>query len=203
VSTLLILGAGGHGRVLADAALLAGTWTRVLATDRNPDRCRGELLPGVALLPLEQAIALADAVHVAIGDATGRRREASVLGGKPLATVIHPRASVSSHATLAAGCFVAAQAGGAPGAGPGFAVIVNHAAVVDTDVEVGDFCHVAPLAALGGGVRVGSGSLVGSGASILPGMRIGADVVVGAGSVVRENLAGPGRYAGVPARRLG
>lgn len=203
MSTLLILGAGGHGRVVADAAVSAGGWSRVVASDRNPDRCRGELLPGVALLPLEQAIALADAVHVAIGDATGRRREASALGGKPLATIIHPRASVSSHATLGAGCFVAAQAVIAPGVRLGAAVIVNHGAVVDHDVEVGDYCHVAPLAALGGAARVGSGSLIGSGASILPGMRIAADVIVGAGSVVRENLSGPGRYAGVPARRLG
>jgi sugar O-acyltransferase (sialic acid O-acetyltransferase NeuD family) len=202
VTTLLILGAGGHGRVAADAALCAGLWSRVIATDRNPDRCRGELLPGVDLMPLAQALALADAVHVAIGDAAGRAREVSALGTKPLATVIHPRAVVSEYSALGAGCLVAAQAVVAPGAKLGRAVIVNHGAVVDHDVEVGEFCHIAPLAALGGAVRIGTRVLVGSGASILPGLHVGGDVVIGAGAVVRENVEAPGRYAGVPARRL-
>lgn len=202
MTTLLIIGAGGHGRVAADAALESGSWTRVVASDRNPDRCHGELLPGVSLLPLAQALMLADAVHVAIGDTTSRQREADSLGTKPLATVIHPRASVSRHAALAPGCLVAAQAVVAAGARLGRSVIVNHGAVVDHDVEVGDFCHIAPLVALGGAVQVGARVLVGSGASILPGLRIAADVVIGAGAVVCRNVTAPGRYAGVPVRRL-
>jgi len=203
VSTLLIFGAGGHGRVVADAALGAGAWSRVIASDRDPQRCRGELLPGVPLLPIDEALAAADGVHVAIGDAASRRKEAVSLAAKPLATVVHPRASVSSHAAIGAGCFVAAQAVVAPGARLGSAVIVNHGAVVDHDVRVGDFCHVAPLAALGGGADLGTDVLVGSGASVLPGVRVAAGVVIGAGAAVCEDLAGPGRYAGVPARRLG
>ena len=203
MSTLLIFGAGGHGRVVADAALGAGAWSRVIASDRDPQRCRGELLPGVPLLPIDEALAAADGVHVAIGDAASRRKEAVSLAAKPLATVVHPRASVSSHAAIGAGCFVAAQAVVAPGARLGSAVIVNHGAVVDHDVRVGDFCHVAPLAALGGGADLGTDVLVGSGASVLPGVRVAAGVVIGAGAAVCEDLAGPGRYAGVPARRLG
>ena len=203
MATLLIFGAGGHGRVVADAALGAGAWSRVIATDRDPQRCRGDLLPGVALLPVDAAMAQADVVHIAIGDAASRRKEAAALAGKPLATVIHSRASVSVHATIAAGCFVAAQSVVAPGARLGRAVIVNHGAVVDHDVQVGDFCHVAPLAALGGGAEVGANVLVGSGASVLPRVRVASDVTIGAGAAVCDNLAEPGRYAGVPARRLG
>lgn len=203
MSTLLIFGAGGHGRVVADAALGAGAWSRVIASDRDPQRCRGELLPGVPLLPIDEALAAADGVHVAIGDAASRRKEAASLAAKPLATVAHPRASVSSHAAIGAGCFVAAQAVVAPGARLGSAVIVNHGAVVDHDVRVGDFCHVAPLAALGGAADLGDDVLVGSGASVLPGVRVAAGAVIGAGAAVCEDLAGPGRYAGVPARRLG
>ena len=203
MATLLIFGAGGHGRVVADAALGAGAWSRVIATDRDPQRCRGDLLPGVALLPVDAAVAEADVVHIAIGDAASRRKEAAALAGKPLATVIHSRASVSVHATIAAGCFVAAQSVVAPGARLGRAVIVNHGAVVDHDVQVGDFCHVAPLSALGGGTEVGSNVLVGSGASVLPNVRIASDITIGAGAAVCDHLAEPGRYAGVPARRLG
>lgn len=203
MSTLLIFGAGGHGRVVADAALGAGAWSRVIATDRDPRRCQGELLPGVALLPVDAALAQADAVHIAIGEAASRRKEAGALAASPLATVIHPRASVSAHATIEAGCFVAAQAVVAPGARLGRAVIVNHGAVVDHDVQVGDFCHVAPLAALGGGAEVGANVLVGSGASVLPRVRVASDVTIGAGAAVCGHLDSPGRYAGVPARRLG
>ncbi|HEY0824810.1 MAG TPA: NeuD/PglB/VioB family sugar acetyltransferase [Ramlibacter sp.] len=197
---LLILGAGGHGRVVADAALAQG-WERVLVSDRDPARSGQQLLPGMEVLPLEQALARAAVVHVAIGSAGAREREAKALG-LPLATVVHPRASMSRHAEIGAGCFVAAQAVVAPGARLGVAVIVNHGAVVDHDVEVGDFTHVAPLVALGGAVRIGSRVLLGSGCKVLPGVRVGDDVVVGAGAVVRGNLEGPGVYAGVPARRV-
>lgn len=202
MSTLLIFGAGGHGRVVADAALLAGGWSRVIATDRDPQRCRGELLPGVGLLPVAQAVERADAIHVAIGDAASRRREAAMLAARPLATVIHPRASVSAYAAIGAGCFVAAQAVVAAGARLERAVIVNHGAVVDHDVQVGEFCHVAPLAALGGGAWIGANVLVGSGACVLPRVRVDGDITIGAAAAVREHLAQPGRYAGVPARRL-
>jgi sugar O-acyltransferase (sialic acid O-acetyltransferase NeuD family) len=202
VAGLLILGAGGHGRVVADAALAGGAWPRVFASDRDPARSSGELLPGVALLPLEQALAQADAVHVAIGHAGHREKEAAALATAPLASVVHPTASVSKHSTMEAGCFIAAQAVIAPGALLGRAVIVNHGAVIDHDVVVGEFSHIAPRAALGGGVQVGRRVLVGAGASVLPGIRIADDVTIGAGAVVCEHVTHAGVYAGVPARRL-
>lgn len=202
MSSLLIFGAGGHGRVVADAALAAGRWPHVIGSDRDPARCLGELLPGVALLQVDAAVAGAGAIHVAIGDARAREHECAALGVARLASVIHPQAAVSSSANVSPGCFVAAQAVVGPGARLGTGVIVNHGAVVDHDVQVGDFSHVAACAALGGAVVVGRRVLVGSGASILPGLRIGDDVVIGAGAVVCEPLPEPGVYAGVPARRL-
>ena len=201
ISSLLVFGAGGHGRVVADAALAAGHWPRVLASDRDPARCVGELLPGVALVTVAEA-SRALAIHVAIGSAAGRERETAALGVGTLASVIHPQAAVSAQASISAGCFIAAQSVVAPGARLGIGVIVNHGAVVDHDVQVGDFSHVAPQAALGGGVVIGRRVLVGSGACVLPGLRIADDVVVGAGAVVREHLPEMGVYAGVPARRL-
>lgn len=201
MSILLIFGAGGHGRVVADAAVRAGCWSRVVGSDRDPARCTGELLSGVAICSPDSALS-ATAVHVAIGDSVGRENEVNAVAGGNLVSVIHPQSSVSAHARLSAGCFVAAQAVVAPGARLGLSVIVNHGAVVDHDVEVGDFSHVAPHAALGGAARIGKRVLVGSGARVLPGLAIGDDVVIGAGAVVCGNLLQPGVYAGVPARRL-
>ena len=202
MSSLLIFGAGGHGRVVADAALAAGQWLRVLASDRDPERCNGELLTGVTLLPAYAATATAGAIHVAIGNGANRAKEVAALPPGLLATVVHPQASVSRHARLGPGCFVAAQAVVGPSAAVGVSVIVNHGAVVDHDVRVGDFSHIAPLAALGGGAQLGRRVLVGSGASVLPGVRIGDDVVIGAGAVVAHDLPEAGTYAGVPARRM-
>jgi sugar O-acyltransferase (sialic acid O-acetyltransferase NeuD family) len=202
VPSLLIFGAGGHGRVVAEAAVLSREWAHVIASDRDPARCAGELIPGVAAVPMSAAKVSGSAVHIAIGTASHREQEAAALGAKSLATIIHPKASVSVHARVAQGCFVAAQAVVAPGAILGRCVIVNHGAVVDHDVVVGDFSHIAPLSALGGGVLVGQRSLIGSGSSVLPGLRIGDDIVVGAGSVVCDNLLEAGTYVGAPARRV-
>ncbi len=202
MNTLLIFGAGGHGRVVADAALCSGQWQTVAASDRDRARCQGQLIAGVNLIASDQALVSAQCIHVAIGNAAAREKESASLPADKLATVIHPRASVSAQASVAAGCFIAAQAVVAPMARLGRAVIVNHGAVVDHDVIVGDFSHIAPLAALGGAVRIGQRVLIGSGASVLPGIRIGDDVTVGAGSVVCSDLPDAGVYAGVPARRL-
>jgi len=231
-STLLILGAGGHGRVVADAALAQGRWVKVRVTDRDSARVGEELLPGLRVEPLQAAMAGSAEVHVAIGSATSRAREVQAVGfaaslahrnptgagtdalgrvavseanptvRRQLATVIHPKASVSPYAELGAGTFIAASAVIAPGARVGPGVIVNHGAVVDHDVQVGAFTHIAPRVALGGGVTVGDRVLVGAGATVLPGVRIADDVVVGAGAVVRDNLDAAGVYAGVPARRV-
>lgn len=199
--TLLILGAGGHGRVVADAAQRQGAWASLAATDRNAARWSGELLPGVPLRPLAALEGTAP-LHVAVGDNAARQRESEAAGLQRLATVVHPQASVSTHAQLAGGCLVAAQAVVAPAARLGHGVIVNHGAVVDHDCVVGEFTHVAPGAKLGGGVTLGRRVLVGAGASVLPGRRVCDDVVIGAGAVVNRDIDEPGTWAGLPARRI-
>lgn len=199
---LLIFGAGGHGRVVADAAQAAGT-PHLLASDRNPALCQGELLPGIALhLPDDPPPAHAKALHVAIGHNTARERESAALGLQRLHTVCHPAASVSRFAQLGAGSFVAAQAVVAQGAQLGLGVIVNHGAVVDHDCRIGDFAHIAPGAVLGGEVRIGPGVLVGAGAVVLPGRSVATGAVVGAGAVVCDNINSLGTWVGVPARRM-
>ncbi len=199
---LLIFGAGGHGRVVADAARAAGA-TGLLASDRNPALCQGELLPGIALhRPDDRATAEAAALHVAIGHNAARERETLALGVQRLRTVRHPAASVSPFAQLGAGSFVAAQAVVAPGARLGLGVIVNHGAVVDHDCQVGNFAHIAPGAVLGGDVHIGPGVLIGAGAVVLPGRSVAAGAVVGAGAVVCDHIESPGTWVGVPARRI-
>jgi hypothetical protein len=200
--TLLIFGAGGHGRVVVDAALLTHQWQRIVVSDRKLPEHQSELLPGVSLLDADAALALAPSVHIAIGNNQFRHKEAGGWGHQRLISVVHPAAVVSVFSSVAAGCFVAAGAVIGPAATLGMGVIVNHGAVVDHDVEVGAFSHIAPNASLGGHVKVGQRVLIGSGAVVLPSIVIGGDVVVGAGSVVNSNLLEPGTYIGIPARKI-
>ena len=201
-SPLLIFGAGGHGRVVADAALLAHRWSSVVVSDRKLPVNQMELLLSVCLLEVEAALALNPSVHIAIGNNHFRQKEAAAFGHERLASVVHPAAMVSVFSNLGSGCFVAAGAVIGPLAQLGMGVIVNHGAVVDHDVEVGAFSHIAPNAALGGHVKLGQRVLIGSGATVLPSVEIGDDVIVGAGAVVNANLLEPGTYAGIPARKI-
>lgn len=199
--TLLIFGAGGHARVVADAALAQGAWTGLQATADDITGPGAELLPRVPLVAPQDGLGGAQLLHIAIGSAAVRERK-SMEAALPLATIVHPRAAVSPHASLRPGCFVAAQAVVAPGAQVGSSVIVNHGAVVDHDVQVGDFSHIAPGATLGGEACIGRRVLVGAGARVLPGVRVADDVIIGAGAVVHEDITGPGTFAGVPVRRI-
>jgi sugar O-acyltransferase (sialic acid O-acetyltransferase NeuD family) len=206
-SVLLLIGAGGHGRVVADAALLQGRWEQVHATDDDASRCHGELLPGVPMTAemlsrITSQASPVQGVHVSIGANAARERVAGLHGHGRLASVRHPDATVSARATLDAGCFVAARAVIAPGAHVGIGAIINHAAVLDHDAVAGDFSHVAPGAVMGGGARIGARVLLGAGAVVLPGVSIANDIVIGAGCVVTHSLRDAGTYLGVPARRV-
>ena len=199
---LLIFGAGGHARVVADALQQAHTDWRLTASDRNDRLCLGELLSGIPLATADALGPWTGALHVAIGDNRAREKESLALGLHQLVSVIHPRASVSPHARLADGCFVAAQAVIATGVVLELSVIVNHAAVVDHDCTVGAFSHIAPGAVLGGGVRIGSRVLIGSGAVVQPGRSICDGAVIGSGAVVCHDIQQAGTYVGIPARRV-
>lgn len=202
-ASLLLFGAGGHARVVADAALASAGWVSIIGSDRDALRCTGELVPGVILFQVgDAALASIAGIHIAIGNNAARETEAAAWGHARLVTVIHPAAMVSPLAEIGAGCFLAAGAIVGPGARMDMGVIVNHGAVVDHDVMLGAFCHVAPNATLGGGVRIGRRVLVGAGAVVLPGITIADDVVIGAGAVANAPLLEAGTYAGVPARNI-
>ena len=194
-----MLGAGGHGRVVSEAALLQGKWVSVMATARNFPAHPSEFLPDVRLMEIDKAMQLDTAVHVAIGNNAARQTEAQALGLEKLVSVVHPRACVSALSQISPGCFVAAGAVIAPAAKLGMGVIVNHGAVIDHDAEVGNFSHIAQLASVCGHAKLGQRVLVGCGAVVLSYVVLGDDVVLSAGSVASCDLLLPGVYGGMPA----
>lgn len=215
---LVILGAGGHAAVVAEAALRAG-WriVGIAARERPPAESsfkgfRGsEFFEGFEWLgdpdgadaPTRLAAHLARGgrLHAAVGDAETRARWVSTHGGfGAFATIIDPTALVSPSAHVAHGAFVAAGAIVHARATVGTCAIVNTRAVVEHDCVVGDFAHVSPGAILCGAVRVGRAAQVGAGAVVIPNRSIGESATVGAGAVVIRDVGGGLTAVGVPAR---
>lgn len=184
---LALLGASGHGKVVADAAL-AGGWGAVEFFDdawpqrqsNGPWSVTGDSATLIARLQEFQG------VIVSIGDCAVRwnRQQELQAAGAPLITVVHPAALVSRHAMLGAGTVVMAGAVVNIGTVVGQSCIINTGATVDHDCHLGDAVHVCPGAHLSGNVQVGHGSWVGVGAAVKQGMIIGERVMVGAGAVV-------------------
>lgn len=200
---IVLVGAGGHAAVVAEAAALAGF---VVAGFFDDD-------PGAALRAVAPEArrlgAIADAPRgdpapliVALGDLSLRRRVIRALAeaGAPIGcAVAHPRAFVSPSAALEAGVFVGPGAVVHSRASVGPHVILNSACVLEHDCRVGENAHIAPGAVLGGGVVIGDDALIGLGARVLPGLRIGARATVGAGAVVIRDVGVGETAVGVPA----
>lgn len=199
---LAILGASGHGKVIADSALAAG-WRQVVFFD--------DAWPGVSGIgPWKVAGATGqllsrlnefDGVIVGIGNCGIRAEKHRLLAaaGARCATIIHPRAWVSPHAVVGVGSVIMAGAVVNIDARIGEAGIVNTGATVDHDCVLEEAVHISPGAHLSGHVRVGAASWIGVGAAVRQGLVIGTGTVVGAGAVVVKPVPDGTTVVGNPA----
>lgn len=203
---VVIIGAGGHGKVVADILRAAGGTTLVGFLDADP-ALRGRTVAGLPVLGPVNLLAklwqqkVRHAV-VAIGDNRTRRRYGDVLrehGFEP-AGAVHPSAVVSASATLGRGVVVAAQAAVCAEARVGDFAIVNTGSIVDHECAVGAGAHVAPGARLAGRVTVGEDAFVGIGATVIQCLTVGPAATVGAGAVVVRDVPAGATVVGVPAR---
>jgi sugar O-acyltransferase (sialic acid O-acetyltransferase NeuD family) len=203
---IVVLGAGGHGKVVADALSLAMPGKPDGFVDWNPAFLGSRVINYPVLGDQDwlwaEALARPVAIALGIGNEVTRQHlmEKCVAHGIRILTVVHPTASVAASATIGAGSVVLAHAALNAASRIGKGSIVNTAAIVEHDVEIGDFSHLAPNAATGGGVRIGSSCLIGLGAQILPRIVVGDRTVVGAGAVVLHDLPADVVAAGTPAR---
>ena len=205
---IVVWGAGGHARVVAEILRLGGFTIAGFLDDVDPAR-RGEpflaarILGGREELEALRRDGVGSAI-VAIGDNAARLEAAAVLRerGFELPAAVHPSAAVAATARIGDGSVVCATAVVGPAAVLGRDVIVNTAATVDHDCAVEDGAHLAPGVHLGGWATVGRGSFVGLGALVADRARVGAGSVVGAGSLVLHDVP-PGVVAwGSPARAV-
>ena len=205
---VLLLGAGGHGQVVADvirAQEAAGENIRFLGyCDDRAETLRAGLGQEMLGTLAESGNIQHDALIVTIGDNSVRSRifELENARGARIAIAKHPSAIVAPDARVHEGSMICAGAVINTQAVIGANSIINTAASVDHHCRVGDHVHVAPGVRLGGNVEVGEGALVGIGAVVLPGKKIGAWAIVGAGAVVIEDVAPGATVVGVPARMM-
>lgn len=197
MKALRIIGAGGHGRVLADIAQAMG-YTDIAFLDAEfPDFARSGAWDVVGT-PAD----LGDQDYaLGIGDNQTRMRLLDTMSGDPV-TLIHPSATVSPHAQIGAGSVICAGVILGPFARLGRGCIINTGASVDHDCTLEDGVHLSPGVVLGGGVTVGARTWVGIGAAVREYKSIGADTMIGAGAAVVTDIPNGARFGGVPAKEF-
>ena len=205
---LAVVGAGGHGKVVADAALCAG-WQDIVFFD-DSSQARASLTSaerwsvGGAVDDLLARAGFFNGVIVAVGNNHARmelQRELEA-GDAIIATVVHPSASVSRFATLGPGSVAIAGAAVNVDASIGRGTILNTGATVDHDCVVGEFVHLSPGVHLAGGVKIDDLAWIGIGAVVRENIRVGRGAFVAAGAVVIKDVAPGVTVAGVPARPI-
>ena len=202
---IVIAGAGGHAKVVADIITRTGRFKLSGATDRRPDAapCGLKMLGTDSILP---ALLSSGTAHAAVG--LGASRDTKPRGalfsrlkalGFQLPPLIHPGATVAESAELGEGCQVMAAAVVNPGVKAAANCVINTGAVVEHDCVLEEDSFICPGAVLGGGVFVGAGAFIGLGAVVLPRVRIGSGAVIGAGAVVLKDVPAGKTAVGIPA----
>lgn len=200
MNRLIIIGAGGHGKVVADNAVKNG-YTNICFVD---DYATGERIG----FPIIGTVLEIERFHdgktdfvIGIGNNAFRKRiaEQHDVNWIPL---IHPSAQIAVNATIGKGTVVMAGAVVNACASIGAHCIINTCAVVEHDNVIENYVHISPKGALGGTVHIGQTTHVGIGASVINNIDICENCIIGAGAVVVKDINDCGTYVGVPARRI-
>jgi UDP-perosamine 4-acetyltransferase len=203
---VILLGGGGHAKVVADALTRSGA--EIVAISLMPGES-AEFATGarriadsdILALLAEGDVSLANGIG-GVGDTAPRKRLFDRLKGQgaTFATVIHPSAVIAESVRIGEGAQIMAGVVLQPDVSVGANTIVNTRASIDHDCRIGDHVHIAPGVTLSGDVTVGDGAHVGTGACAIQGTTIGESSVVGAGALVLGHVRARERYVGLPAR---
>jgi sugar O-acyltransferase (sialic acid O-acetyltransferase NeuD family) len=202
----IIVGAGGHGRVVLDILMKSRAHEVVGFLDSNP-ATHGRRMDGIPILgDLGRLPELARSqgitgVIVAIGDNGIRRAFADEVEGMGFALInaLHPSANLAHNVTVGKNVVVAAGVLVSTHCQIGDSAILNTGCIIDHESMIGTAAHICPGARLAGRVTVESGAFIGIGATVIQGLRIGCESVIGAGAVVIRDVEPMSTVVGVPA----
>ena len=201
---LIIIGAGGHGKVVADIAIKMNKWQSIafLDDDKSIKTSMGLEVIGKtadAFTNKEEAD-----FFVAIGSNTTREKiqENLIEKGLNVVILIHPSAVIGTDVEIGIGTAVMAGVVINSSSRIGKGCIINTSSSLDHDNVIEDYVHISPGVRAAGSVRVGKGSWIGIGSVISNNVNIYSGCKVGAGAVVVKDITEPGTYVGVPVRRV-
>lgn len=197
---LTIVGASGHGKVVADIAEKNGyDEIEFLDDDESKEKCGSWPVVGKT----DSIEGIKNDIFIAIGDAKIRRKLMEHYDSKIYPTLIHPHAIIAPDVEIGFGSVIMAGTVINPGTRLGHGVIINTCSSVDHDCIIGDYVHISVGSHLSGTIYVGAETWIGVGVSIVNNIDICSDCIIGAGAVVIRNIDEPGIYVGVPAKRKG
>lgn len=201
---LLIIGASGHGKVIADIALKMNRWKKIAFLDDN-DNIK-ELVGLEVIGKSAEAFKYIEDydIFVGIGNNAIREKMQERLqkAGASIPVLIHPSAVIGEQVELELGIAVMAGVIINCHTKIGKGCIINTGATLDHDNVIENYVHISPGVNLAGTVKVGTGSWLGIGSVVINNINITNDCKVGAGAVVVKDITEPGTYVGIPARRV-
>lgn len=204
---VIVIGGGGHAKVLIDTLLLSNS---IVLGYVAPADQREKTVLGVKWIGDDESLLTEHAPEsvqlvngigsVGVGTLRKKVYDRFKAAGFTFATVIHPSAILSPSAKLAEGVQVLAGVVVQAESSIGANTILNTRSSIDHDCVIGAHVHIAPGTVLSGGVAIGDGAHLGTGAVVIQGQTIGEGAVVGAGAVVVRNVPSSSKVMGVPAR---
>lgn len=200
---LLIIGAGGHGRVVFDIAKSLCKYLEIAFLDDDfKKNCNDYRVVG-KIDDYPKFINNCDFI-VALGDGGVRKKisEMLVSSGANLVSLIHPQSVIGSNVTIEDGCAVMAGVVVNCGTIVKKGSILNTSSSVDHDCSIGEYCHISVGSHICGTVSIGDMTWIGAGATISNNINICTKCMIGAGTVVIKDIIEAGTYVGVPARKI-
>lgn len=201
---LLIIGAGGHGKVVADIALKMNKWKCIAFLDDDENisssmgiKVIGKTIDAIKYIPDYE-------LFVAIGKNDTREKIQQQLEsqGAMIPVLIHPSATIGEQVKLGSGTVVMARVVVNCCTTIGKGCILNTGCLIDHDIVLEDYVHISPGAHLAGNVRIGRRTWVGIGSTVINNIEIASDCIIGAGAVVIRDVTESGVFSGVPARKI-
>lgn len=196
MNSLIIIGASGHGSVIADMASEQGYSVFFWDDDTT------QSIDGYNVYKREYNISLNSKLIIGIGSNKTREAISLQYPRESYMSLFHKEAIISNKTKIATGTVVLAGAIINCGTSIGEHCILNTGAVIDHDCTLEDFVHISPNATLCGNVVVGKGSWIGAGATIIQGVKIGINVIIGAGAVILKDVPDNTIFVGNPGKSI-